>query len=881
MREIAISDDKKVQFESPLAAAELHNLGDPTLDEEGGCKPTKRRRTWELWSVSAKRAFFEALNECGKDFDKIQAHFQNTLKNKKNLPADYAKNKDQIRHYYYRTWHKISAFVKFESDLNKSTRELFGLINYGEIWKKVGGTLDDRMGVKLNELVQRGSTTVKHKGKTFRVKTPVCRALKNLHNKGGDKSGLQKGKKCMPTKVTIDLKPLDTKDWCRTHKLAQNPHIKVSLGLQRKVSSLINCLSNKWKSRETKAFELLQAKDENPRAEELQEELVLFPSQSAKPNFTLITVAHVLTSSQISLQSMKPDKPQQAKVKVKLKLSERETLVRDTNGNREGGAGPSSSQDCDKSFDQGQMSQDEGGEDYILEDSEGESSRSPVPPPDKEWDMEADNDNDDDEEDNDDKDIEEQFDAKETKLVEAKTNFSNLKEFNPSVGWSLGTSGATTVGELFYMLAEEGSSHFELEYTWRTIKPENNDTEDAADTKEEIKPACQNILFKLVKLSNDKSSKAGRGRSNSLSSTSPSTQTGKPGRGKQNSVLSPAVRNILSPTSPVTSRTSPAVSRGIVKQLSLASDLPEKPGSPLAVPLEPVEVVEFRKPLAPAPPALSSTLQAQLGHYFPKFTNRRGRQNRRNQLVGRQILQPIQPKQPPPTFQSLVLPALSSLAPAPSTNTNPIVINAPLILSANGIIQSSTVLHPSTNTRILPVSRKELSSTSLLSAPVSPIHHHPRSPPQICIPSPALSPARECPSPTPSFSALMDISFNESAPATPTKADNFMAMMDDSSLLHTPPRRSSPAPTSPSRCLADSADISLNSWALNFESPSKQSSVSVMQHNEDSQASVISTDSEVDRQLTAMMNENSMDFTSTFRALAKHVASSDQELSQS
>ena len=168
-----------------------------------------------------------------------------------------------------------------------------------------------RMGVKLNELVQRGSTTVKHKGKTFRVKTPVCRALKNLHNKGGDKSGLQKGKKCMPTKVTIDLKPLDTKDWCRTHKLAQNPHIKVSLGLQRKVSSLINCLSNKWKSRETKAFELLQAKDENPRAEELQEELVLFPSQSAKPNFTLITVAHVLTSSQISLQSMKPDKPQQ------------------------------------------------------------------------------------------------------------------------------------------------------------------------------------------------------------------------------------------------------------------------------------------------------------------------------------------------------------------------------------------------------------------------------------------------------------------------------------------------------------------------------------------------------------------------------------------
>lgn len=47
------------------------------------------------------------------------------------------------------------------------------------------------------------------------------------------------------------------------------------------------------------------------------------------------------------------------------------------------------------------------------------------------------------------------------------------------------------------------------------------------------------------------------------------------------------------------------------------------------------------------------------------------------------------------------------------------------------------------------------------------------------------------------------------------------------------------------RCLSDSTDISLNSWALNFESPSKHSSISVLQHNEDSQSSVISTNSEV------------------------------------
>ena len=66
--------------------------------------------------------------------------------------------------------------------------------------------------------------------------------------------------------------------------------------------------------------------------------------------------------------------------------------------------------------------------------------------------------------------------------------------------------------------------------------------------------------------------------------------------------------------------------------------------------------------------------------------------------------------------------------------------------------------------------------------------------------------------------------------------------------------------------------------------------------NEDSQSSTISTVSEVnagamtclekiiflcaqvDRQLNAMMSENSIDFTSKFAKLAKHVASTDPEL---
>ena len=32
-------------------------------------------------------------------------------------------------------------------------KELIGLINYGEMWKKLGGYFNDRCGEKLNELV--------------------------------------------------------------------------------------------------------------------------------------------------------------------------------------------------------------------------------------------------------------------------------------------------------------------------------------------------------------------------------------------------------------------------------------------------------------------------------------------------------------------------------------------------------------------------------------------------------------------------------------------------------------------------------------------------------------------------------------------------------
>ena len=44
------------------------------IEEEQNCKG--KRRTWERWSKEDTYIFFEGLNEYGKDFDKLQAHFK-------------------------------------------------------------------------------------------------------------------------------------------------------------------------------------------------------------------------------------------------------------------------------------------------------------------------------------------------------------------------------------------------------------------------------------------------------------------------------------------------------------------------------------------------------------------------------------------------------------------------------------------------------------------------------------------------------------------------------------------------------------------------------------------------------------------------------------
>ncbi len=56
--------------------------------------------------------FYYSGLQHGKDFEAIQNNIAMKYK-KRGKPANMVKNKEQVRHFYYRTWHKISKHIDF------------------------------------------------------------------------------------------------------------------------------------------------------------------------------------------------------------------------------------------------------------------------------------------------------------------------------------------------------------------------------------------------------------------------------------------------------------------------------------------------------------------------------------------------------------------------------------------------------------------------------------------------------------------------------------------------------------------------------------------------------------------------------------------------
>ena len=279
---------------------------------EGGDEDRRKiRRGWNVWTVVETRSFFAGLAYHGKDFLAIQSFMQNkglSDSNKKSKPptlssvdGDKRKNsaatppplpkesgfktREQVRHYYYRTWHKISSALSdiakvtpasvpssesesennnnAEVTIDKAVLELYGLINYGEIWKKIGSKFDAKIKSHLRELVLEGVTVIRGLktnsksggSKGIKIKTPSCRALKKINgftveNDVGSPSLPSMSSisnQSLPEELVIELVPSNNESFVRVQELAQNPRVKTRVRMDRRVSSLCHFLEmKKW-----------------------------------------------------------------------------------------------------------------------------------------------------------------------------------------------------------------------------------------------------------------------------------------------------------------------------------------------------------------------------------------------------------------------------------------------------------------------------------------------------------------------------------------------------------------------------------------------------------------------------------------------------------
>ncbi|XP_037845968.2 protein cramped-like isoform X7 [Chlorocebus sabaeus] len=282
------SSSGNVSGVAPVAPAGGSRSSSRNLGSSGGEKEEgkKVRRQWESWSTEDKNTFFEGLYEHGKDFEAIQNNIALKYK-KKGKPASMVKNKEQVRHFYYRTWHKITKYIDFDHvfsrGLKKSSQELYGLICYGELRKKIGGCMDDKNATKLNELIQVGATTVRYKGRNLRIKAPMCRALKKLCDPDGLSDEEDQKPVRLPLKVPIELQPRNNHAWARVQSLAQNPRLRMIVELHRKVSSLIEFLKQKWALHEVRVRKTLEERQLQDSCSALTQEKVtlhLFPGEN-------------------------------------------------------------------------------------------------------------------------------------------------------------------------------------------------------------------------------------------------------------------------------------------------------------------------------------------------------------------------------------------------------------------------------------------------------------------------------------------------------------------------------------------------------------------------------------------------------------------------
>ena len=229
-------------------------------------------------SHNDQRLFFEALGEFGKDFQNIQQYMvqkgdklssRSTDQNKssdqnKSLDPQEKREHDkkedekklnQIRNFYNKLYKELSQHIDtdLKQDLDrieKVNQELYLLINYGEIWKKHGKfksfKFNDKTRKLLEQLVSQGSTTIRFRNKNVRLRTPPCKALKKINEIGIDEKVKVVTARELPKDVLVEFHPASNRDWLKVQSISQNPRVRARLSIQKRLSTVLEFLENKW-----------------------------------------------------------------------------------------------------------------------------------------------------------------------------------------------------------------------------------------------------------------------------------------------------------------------------------------------------------------------------------------------------------------------------------------------------------------------------------------------------------------------------------------------------------------------------------------------------------------------------------------------------------
>ncbi|KAG5446539.1 hypothetical protein CSKR_101507 [Clonorchis sinensis] len=151
------------------------------------------------------------------------------------------RTREQVRFFYQQTWHKVRRYIKFSEAVPQHVREVYAIVNYSVIRTRIKKPLDHRLGERLNELVHCGTTIIRHNGRRFMLRTPVCPALKEINHISAPTYEF-----LLPEDVWIELVPASQVDLWRVLEAEQNPRLRLRVDINRQLSDLIQLVETKW-----------------------------------------------------------------------------------------------------------------------------------------------------------------------------------------------------------------------------------------------------------------------------------------------------------------------------------------------------------------------------------------------------------------------------------------------------------------------------------------------------------------------------------------------------------------------------------------------------------------------------------------------------------